>query len=53
MLGFGTNPLSHYMTNALIYQLDDVISSHTPINMLASETNIHKILHIHVVVIIK
>jgi hypothetical protein len=53
MLGFGTNPLSYYVTNALIYQLDGVISSHAPINMWASQTNIHKNLHIYFVVIIK
>jgi hypothetical protein len=53
MLAFGTNPLSHYMTNALIYQLDGIISSHVPINMRASKTLIHKNLDIHVVIIIQ
>jgi type III secretory pathway lipoprotein EscJ len=53
MLGFGTNLLSYYVTNALIYQLNGVISSHARINMWVSKTNIHKNLPIHVVVIIK
>jgi hypothetical protein len=53
MLGFDTNPLSHYMTNALIYQLDGLISSHGTINMSASKTSVHNNIAIHVVVIIK
>jgi hypothetical protein len=53
MLGFGANPLNHYMTNAFIYQLDGLISSHAPINMLASKTIKHNNIAIHIVIIIK
>jgi hypothetical protein len=41
------------MNNALIYELDGVISSQAPINMWASKTIIHKNLDIHVVIIIQ
>jgi hypothetical protein len=53
MVAFGTNPLSNNMNNALIYELDGVISSQAPINMWASKTIIHKNLDIHVVIIIQ
>jgi hypothetical protein len=40
-------------TNALIYQLNGIISSHAPINTWASKIIIHKNLNIHVVIIVQ